>query len=661
MELLNVKGVAETRLKQLESLGITGAQTLLGFAPKRYVDMQTLPGVSACADGEMALVRAIIQSAPRAVRSRTGRRYIAARASDGAKTFNLMFFNAPFVLHALKEGEEYVFYGRASVKRGYVTLFSPTFERAHTLNRLKGLMPVYALRGSMAQGVFSRIVRECLASFDVKSVVPDEEGAGLIPLKYAYAALHLPKSEAQAQEALERVALERFLASAVQSKILGLVSKAARSQSYGDLNALRQSFQSILPYKLTDGQDRAISDIIADLSSEKLMNRLLQGDVGCGKTAVAVFALYAAAASGFQAALLAPTEVLCQQHYRTLSNLLLPLGVRCVCLTGGARERKTLLGKLESGEAEIAIGTHALLSPDVKFRNLRLIAVDEQQRFGVAQRAALEQKSQAADVLSMSATPIPRTLSLSLYGGLNKTEIHEKPAGRAEVLTRIVPEERQADMFEFIAERAKAGSSAYIVCPLIYGEDDELTAAQTLYENLSKNVLKDVPCGLLHGSMSAAKKQAALTQFSSGETRVLVSTTVIEVGMDVPEADIMCIMGAQRFGLSQLHQLRGRVGRGTKQSWCFLCANGAAHSSHERLKALTECSDGFELADRDLSDRGAGDFMGRAQSGGTALPLTKAQIASALEILDKILLTPEYIEHFRSVTKNLPISPAALS
>ena len=653
--LKNVKGIGETRLQKLSELGITSIEELLYYFPKRYVDLSEAGSLAECKDGQSVLVTGTVIKPPARCYGKNKRRYILAECESLGNSFSVLYFNADFVLSALNANDSYIFYGRVSVKGRKISLVNPTFEPVGKNQRLKGLMPIYSLKGRFSQGVFNKIVLSALKSFHVKSLLPEElrESFDLMPLPSALSALHKPQVLEELERAKESVLTEQFLSLAIGCKISGLTNKPKRNQPYCNLAKLLKEYQSVLPYELTNGQKKALSDIINDLENGNCMNRLLQGDVGCGKTAVALFALLSAVKSGYQGALLCPTEVLARQHFENAQKLLSPFGVKTVLLTGSSSDRKSSLEQLTDGTAQLAIGTHALLTEDITFKNLQLIAVDEQQRFGVRQRSLIEQKGHNCDVLSISATPIPRTLSLLLFGNLTLSEIKEKPAGRGKIITRLVGKSKYADMFEFIKNQAKVGCSSYIVCPLIYGEEDEPTAATELYSRLKKTSLKEVETALLYGSMSEKSKAAALKSFKEGKIKVLISTTVIEVGVDAPDAAIMCIMCADRFGLSQLHQLRGRVGRGRKNGWCFLCSENPSQKSKERLKVLTTCDDGFLLSEKDLQMRGSGDFFGTRQSGDPELNLPPETLKKATVILSQIPLTDGYNRYYRSVTNEL--------
>ncbi len=656
MSLSGIKHIGPARLAALSELGIESVEDLLYFFPSSYADPGQPVSARDCAHGKAALISGRVKSAPVRLRARSGRGYILCECESDGGDFSAVFFNSAYVMSALEKGEKYLFYGKVSKKGKKVSLANPIFERENAAVRLRGIMPSYPLKGLIPQGTFARIIRSALSSAHIRSVVPEilARQFTLAPLRSALEALHSPESLSGLAEAAERAELERFLVRAVGCRISGMDAASSRETVYGGLGKALERYEKALPYDLTSGQKSVIKDIISDLSGSRLMNRLLQGDVGSGKTAVALFAMYAAAESGFQAAMIAPTELLARQHFDVASKLLSPLGVECALITASASGRKSAENAVSEGNARAVFGTHALLSDSVKFNDLRLIVTDEQHRFGVRQRAALMSKSASCDVLAMSATPIPRTLSMLFYGGLSLSEIREKPEGRAGVTTRVVEKRRAADMFRFAAQQAAQGVRVYVVCPAIgKGEDAPDDSAEKLHKKLVSGAFRDIPSGLLHGGMRESEKYAALEAFRRGNTVALVSTTVVEVGVDVPEAGIMCVMSAERFGLSQLHQLRGRVGRGSGQGRCFLVADAPSEKARERLKVLVNCEDGFEIAEADLAARGAGDFLGTHQSGASEFSLSAKSLSQALRIASEIPLTDGYLRFYRSLTGEL--------
>jgi ATP-dependent DNA helicase RecG len=476
--------------------------------------------------------------------------------------------------------------------------------------------------------------------YSIKDYLPEsvKRDESLIDLPAAIRQLHFPENPLQLKKSMERLDFdEMFL---LQVAVLSARKKLAKEQAikvpYNE--ELIKKFIQSLGFELTGAQKKAAWDIIQDLGKSEPMNRLMQGDVGSGKTVVAAMAMLDVASSGSQAVLLCPTEILAKQHYAKLSDFLTPLGFECFLLTGSAtKERRAeVLTKIKDGEAKIIIGTHAILEKDVEFWRLALAIVDEQHRFGVEQRAALKKESSASKTLphflSMTATPIPRTLSLTLYGDLDLTIIYEMPKGRQKVVTRIIPAEKREDSYGFIRKEIEAGRQAFVVCPLVEEKEDERKSVMAEYEKLAHQIFAEINVGYIHGQMKTEEKDLAMSKFVSGETKILVSSSVIEVGVDVPNATIMMIEDAERFGLAQLHQFRGRVGRGSHQSYCLLFTSSKAEIALKRLNALVNTDDGFKLADQDLEIRGPGDFIGARQHG---LPDIKMKNLMNLELISR--------------------------
>ncbi len=560
--------------------------------------------------GKLTLLKAVVQD----------------RSGRGVCTW----FNQPFLQDVLRPGSQWLFYGPVEARFGEVQLSNPGYEPYEPGMAL--LLPVYPLTQGMTQKALRALVAQAQARCPAP-VDPLPAGFrtrhGLGELAQCLRDIHSPATLHSAQAARRRFAFEELVLFLLMLRGV----KQQRVQLHKPPGAFTQddlrTYTDALPYVLTGAQKRVLDEIVADMRADRPMNRLVQGDVGSGKTALAMGALYLAAAGGRQGVIMAPTEILAQQHYRSLCELLAPLGVSVGLLSGslGVAKRREALAHIRSGQWQVIAGTHALIEPDVEFADLALAVTDEQHRFGVTQRAQLQHKGRACDVLVMSATPVPRTLALILYGDLDVSVVDELPPGRKSVRTHIVSADRRGDMYRFIRAQASVGARAYIVCPLVEQSDKLLAqAAVALFDELQTGVLRGVGAALVHGRMRSAEKQAALDAFRTGQVQVLVSTTVIEVGVNVPEATIMVVENSERFGLAQLHQLRGRVGRGDQQAWCFLCAGQeAAADSLQRLQVLTQTNDGFAVAQADLDTRGPGDFLGTRQSG-----LLDAQVMQCL-------------------------------
>lgn len=560
--------------------------------------------------GDYVALELKLKSDPKLARVRRGLDITTARAFDQSGEITLAWYNQPYRMKAVVAGECVYACGRVDRMHG-VKLINPSIYR-----QLPGILPVYPVCAGLSQKLLRDTVKAVLEGCGegIEESLPASmrQKYGLIGLYDALRGLHFPGNMEEIKAARQRLAFEDTLLFSLTLSMMQY-SLPKREQPL-KLEGTMSSFIKLLPFEPTNAQLKAMEEIRRNLAGERLMNRLLQGDVGSGKTAVALYAMYAAMKNGKQAALMAPTEILAAQHYTTLCKI---FGAENVAyLKGGMKkaEREAELARIATGEAKAITGTHALLQGDVEFHDLGMVITDEQHRFGVKQRAAIGAKG-AADVLIMSATPIPRTLAMILYGDLSVSCIDELPPGRKPVATRLVPEHKRQDMYKFIEEQAKAGQQAYIVCPLVEGSDsmDDVQSAVELYEELKKRL--SVPVGLLHGQMSNAAKEKAAEAFRRGETGVLVATTVIEVGVDVPNATIMAIENADRFGLAQLHQLRGRVGRGDKRSYCFLLSGDSSEAAQQRLSTLVKTNSGFEIAETDLMMRGPGEFLGKKQHG----------------------------------------------
>ncbi len=606
--------MTEKRAKDFEKLNITDTADLVRYFPRAYLDMTSRVSVREVFHNDMALVACRLTSvAP--VRY-TGRvKYVRAYLEQDGDVFSAVWFNMPYLAGRLKAGE-YLFYGRVQNRYGQVTLVNPSFEPLLKNTRLKGLVPVYPLRASLTQKAVRDCVAQALKAEAFRSVIPAEliDKYKITPLKEAYFAIHAPKTQKEMQKASERIALEEYFTLISAFKLIKGDKNEARSRRYCVSERDIFEFEKRFSFEFTAGQQSAVRTIYENLTSPFRMNRLLQGDVGSGKTAVALTGIFMAVKSGFQAAYLSPTEVLAAQNYRLLQKLFPEYRIGYLAGGSSAKEKREIKAALAAGEIDILCGTHAVLQADVSFSSLAFCVCDEQHRFGVAQRNILSEKGESVDILVMSATPIPRTLSLIFYGDLDITVIPDKPKERQEISTSIIPAYKYDDMLAYIRSRTKAGGQAYFVCAKIDDDEGQVTSVTELFEEL-RGRLPDVRFALLHGRMKEKEKSEVMSAFRRKEYDCLVSTTVIEVGVDVPDATVMVIYNAERFGLSQLHQLRGRVGRGSEKSYCFLLVGSESETALERLNVLKTTTDGFKLAEKDLELRGSGDFLGTRQSG----------------------------------------------
>lgn len=615
VKLTELKYISEKREKDFNKLGIFSCEELVRLYPRDYLDLTHISLITEAEHNAQILISCEVMSVEFNRYSR--RPFVRALCQQKGCIFSAVWFNQPYVAQKLKPGE-YLFYGRVQNRYGMgASMVNPSFEPASSNKNLKGIIPVYPLAGSLTQKVVRDAVRQALTKVTPSTMIPEplRKKFELVPLSESYRRIHAPQSQADITKASARIALEEYFLLISAFRVIKGYGDRVRINNYSVTEGEVTSFISSFPFTFTAGQLAAVRDIFDNLHSPTQMNRLLQGDVGSGKTAVALTAMFMAVQSGYQAAMIAPTEVLARQSFALIERYF--PARRCALLVGStpAAEKRAIKSALKRGEIDIVCGTHAVIQKDVEFCRLALVVCDEQQRFGVAQRASLADKGEGCDVLIMSATPIPRTLSLIFYGDLDITTIKDKPAARQEISTSVIPAGKYADMIAYIARRAKEGTQAYFVCPKIEGDDEGTAMSVTeLYEELSAK-MSGVRLALLHGKMKEKDKNEVMRAFKAHEYDCLVSTTVIEVGVDVPNATIMVIYNAERFGLSQLHQLRGRVGRGAEKSYCFLLMGSDTPEARERLAVIKNNTDGFKIAEADLELRGGGDFMGTRQSG----------------------------------------------
>ena len=617
MELKVIKGINVKREADFKKLGIFDTADLIRFFPKNYLDLRCRLPLKDAYDNEFALTDGTVISLPNIFTTRSRKNMVKIVCEQDGCTFNVIWFNQPYILKKLQVGKDYLFYGRVSLKRGY-TIINPSFEELDKNYRLKGVIPQYpCIKGNISQKVCRDAVKVAINVEKPTTIIPFQlvKKYNLMNLSDAYRTVHNPIDFNSLQTASERIAVEEYFSLISAFKIIKGDNTTVRVNRYNCSKETLLEFISKLPFELTDGQKNAVNEIYHDMKGESVMNRLMQGDVGCGKTAVALISMFIAVESGYQVAMLAPTEVLAKQNYNIVKKYFGPIVTDILTGSLTAREKRLAKDKVRNGFTKILVGTHAILEEDVMFANLSLCICDEQQRFGVSQRSALLNKGNQPDVLVMSATPIPRTLALIVYGDLDITTIKDKPSNRKEVQTNIVPSVKYRDMLQFIVDEIKKGRQAYFVSPKIEGDEEgEMISVTKLYETLS-SIMPDVKFALLHGKMKDFEKNAVMQDFKEGKFDALISTTVIEVGVDVPNANVMVIYNAERFGLSQLHQLRGRVGRSDIKSYCFLLSDKESEISKKRLSILTKTTDGFKISEEDFAIRGGGDFMGERQSG----------------------------------------------
>lgn len=631
-----LKGVGEKRAELYRKIGVRTVGDLVFHFPRRYTDYSNPVNISEAVIGEHAVIRALTVKKQPAARIRQGLVLYKIFVEDGEGTrLSVIFYNNRFAADAVREGEEYYFSGKISGNLVRKEMNSPTVLKVSETNLLR---PVYPLTEGLTAAMVTTNISEVLSRAEdgfFADTLPDTVRLkySLATLEYALKNIHFPKDEHAAEISKRRLAFDELLRLQLGMTMLKGRTRAENGCKMYPEKADMDEFYAALPFEMTGAQSRAVTDITADMCGDAPMNRLVQGDVGSGKTAVAAAAAYFAAKNGYQTALMAPTEILAAQHFKTLSEMLEPLGVRVCRVTGSmTKKQRTETDKsLSDGEFSVAVGTHALISDSTVFQNLGLVITDEQHRFGVNQRSILAGKGNNPHKLVMSATPIPRTLALIIYGDLDISVLNELPKGRLKIDTFAVTAKLRQRALGFVKKQLDEGRQGYIVCPMIEENENELAAAKGYAEGLKKTVLAEYRTGLLHGKMPAAEKDKIMAAFKAHELDLLVATTVVEVGVDVPNANIILIENADRFGLSQLHQLRGRVGRGEYQSYCVLIAGTVTDESRQRLEIMTKTSDGFAISEYDLKMRGAGDFFGSRQHG---LPDLKiADIAADSELL----------------------------
>ncbi len=615
-----LKGVGPAKAKQFAALNIVTLEDLICHFPRGYEDRNQFVTIDKLQPDVPACFKAMVMNTPRTAHIRKGLDITKVQVADHTGRLNLTFFNAKYSAEQLHYGEEYIFYGAVSGDFIGYNMTNPVFESPDApAVSTRRILPIYPLTAGLTNSALWKTIRQALEICPMpQEIIPEEirRKYDILPAEKAYFAIHEPQTMQQAQAAKKRLIFEEFF---VFSAGLSLM-RAARAEKSCEIyqNVDLSGFYGALPFQLTGAQTKVIGQILEDFRRGTPMNRLVQGDVGSGKTMVAAAAGYCAVKNGYQVGLMAPTEILAEQHFQSLDGLLTPLGIRVGLLTGSMtpKQKSGVRKQIEDGELDFIIGTHALVSDQTKFCKLGLVITDEQHRFGVGQRSALSAKGEAPHLLVMSATPIPRTLALLLYGDLDVSILDELPPGRQTVDSFLVGESYRPRINAFIRKQVAEGHQCYVVCPAVEQTDGmSLKAATQWAQTLQNTVFPDLKIALLHGQMKGAEKEQVMSAFARGEADVLVATTVIEVGVDVPNATLMVIEDADRFGLSQLHQLRGRVGRESAKSYCILTTHNRNEQTIARLKALCKTSDGFAIAQEDLKLRGPGDFFGSRQSG----------------------------------------------
>lgn len=620
-----LKGVGEKTARLYNKLGIFTVDDLIRHYPRKYLDYSNTVSVKDAPPDTPVFIKATMITPVKESMIRKGLTLYKCNFSDGETVIRVTIFNNKYLAKALRTFDDYILYGKVEKTFTSASMSSPQIERADKAE----VHPVYPTTEKLSVKAISNSVRNALALVGkIPETLSDDilKKYDLVSLDFATRQIHFPTDEKNVEPARHRLIFDELLT--LQLGLLKLKEKDVKGNSCKIKKDFTNEFYSLLPFTPTGAQQRAVADCIEDMQSDRMMNRLIQGDVGSGKTAVAGAVIYTVIKNGAQAALMAPTEILATQHFESFKKLFASTDVRVALLTGSVKacEKKEIKRALCNGEIDLIVGTHALIQNDVEFENLGLVCTDEQHRFGVQQRANLAMKGNNPHLMVMSATPIPRTLGLIIYGDLDISLLDELPPGRQEIRTDVVTSAYHKRIYKFIRDAVDRGEQAYIVCSLVDEGESDLISAKEYADNLAKNEFVGYSVGLLHGKMKPAEKDKVMQSFAEGETQILVSTTVVEVGVDVPNATVMLIENADRFGLSQLHQLRGRVGRGKNKSYCILVSDNKSDSSRERLQVMKHTSNGFDIADYDLKSRGPGDFFGKRQHG-----LPDLKIADMLE------------------------------
>ncbi len=640
-ELQYIKGVGEKKARLFNKLGVFAPADLVNLYPRGYMDLSSPKAVTETVLGEKCAILACVTKAPKLIKRIKGMEIYKGAASDESGVCELVFFNNKYSALSLNVGEWYFFYGTVNGNLLKRELVNPYTQRADG-RQSAGLIPLYPLTTGLSQKAVRSAVLGALEITDFQSgdILPHSLRMkyALADREYSLRMIHNPKNEAELSIAKKRLVFEEMLI--FNTALHALKQKQRKDKAPKiSLGIDAKPFYDALGFKPTNAQQRAINDCINDMRSGYCMNRLIQGDVGCGKTAVACAIMFIAAKNACQSAFMAPTEVLANQHFYDLEKLFSPLGIKVGLLTGSmtVKQKREALEKIQSGEFDIVVGTHALISDSVNFKNLALCITDEQHRFGVTQRETLHKKGDHPHMLIMSATPIPRTLAMVLYAELDISVIDELPPGRKAVKTYAVGKDLRERLYGFVKKNILEGRQAYIICAK--AQDDEksdLVSVKELTEELQNGYLKGINIAYIHGKMAQKQKDEIMNSFASGKLQALVSTTVVEVGVNVPNATVMAIENAERFGLSSLHQLRGRVGRGAEQAYCILISDSEGENASSRLNIMTKTNDGFLISKKDLEIRGPGEFFGQRQSG-----LVRFKIANLMTDMQAITLSQE--------------------
>ncbi len=619
-DISQIKGIGSKKKEQLSAAGIETINDLLSYYPVKYKDRRHLVrAMDAVTDKDSLTCGRLIKVQLRPLSG--GRSITECTLRDDSCVFYAVFFNMPYLRKTISTGEEYVLFGRMRIRNGARVWTNPEFTRAGGERDIRGIFPVYRHSAGLTDINLRKWIKEALEYTELDS---DWIGSDIIERRklcgqgFALGNIHFPESEQHYKAARYRLIYEKLL----MYQLAVRMNTAGTEGSGIDSSVPEQDmtmFYTGLPFKLTEGQQQCINEIMNDLGARKPMNRLVQGDVGCGKTAVAEAAIYRCAKSGMQSAMMAPTGILAKQHYESISKDLSGYGIKCDLLVSGmkAAERRRVIDDVSCGKTDVLIGTHAIIQNDVSFNDLALVITDEQHRFGVAQRKSLVKKGRGVNVCVMSATPIPRTLAATVFGDMDSSIIRSMPENRKKIITRALDQNTRERAYIGMRSELEKGNRAYVIAPSIDNDDEDMLSVQKLFEEI-KEKFPDKKAALLHGRLTGDEKSSIMNDFKEGRIQILVSTIVIEVGIDVPEATVIIIENSERFGLAQMHQLRGRVGRSSRQSYCYVINYSRSESAAARAKAMAEISDGFEISEVDYEMRGPGDVMGTMQSGTAA-------------------------------------------
>lgn len=624
-EISSLKGVGDKSKTLLNKCGIYTIMDLLLYFPRDYDNLIYNKPMEEVEDKEKVVIKAQVKNIYRDFKSRSGKVVTTVEFYNETSSLTCYWFNQPYMKNKFSKGEKYSIMGKLIFKGNKATISNPVILDKDYFNN-QDILPKYSLTGNLSNNFIMKLIFTLLDRIEIKENLPTYiiEKYKLCSLDFAIRNIHLPQNNDSLVSAIRRLKFQELFTYSLKLLLLKEYINENKKGIAFKISPHLKELKELLPFSLTSAQSNVLRDILLDQKKPIPMNRLVQGDVGSGKTIVAIIALFNVVMNGYQGCIIAPTEILATQHYNEFNNILknFNLNISLLCGSTTKKNKEEIKNKLKDGEIDIIVGTHAIIEDDVEFKNLGMIITDEQHRFGVLQRQKLYNKSNNADVLVMTATPIPRTLALYLYGDLDVSAINELPPGRQKIVTKYVERNKRNDVYKFALKCISEGRQVYVVCPLVIENGDDIKSVEALYEELKEQYFRDIEIGFLHGKMSGKEKDKIMTSFKNEEIKLLISTTVIEVGVNVPNANLMIIENAERFGLSQLHQLRGRVGRGKHKSYCILISKTKSKITEKRLRIMEKSNDGFFIAEEDLKLRGSGELFGARQSGDDMLILS---------------------------------------